>query len=79
MLVGRSPDPADTLFFTVPFVLPLNRRPGVGDWHSGGANILFCDGHVSWAKQAFWIAPTEESRRSWNNDHEAHPEWWPPY
>ena len=70
------PDPADMLYFTFPYVIPLLGRPGVGDWHAGGANLLFCDGHVQWAKQSFWIAPTDESRSLWNNDHQPHPECW---
>jgi prepilin-type N-terminal cleavage/methylation domain-containing protein/prepilin-type processing-associated H-X9-DG protein len=71
-----TPDPADVLYFTFPYVLPLIGQPGVGNWHAGGANLLFCDGHVQWAKQSFWIAPTDESRSLWNNDHQPHPECW---
>ncbi len=70
------PDPADVLYFMFPYVLPLIGKPGVGNWHSGGANMLFCDGHVQWAKQSFWIAPTDESRQLWNSDHEPHAECW---
>ncbi|MBI2948191.1 MAG: hypothetical protein HYY23_11130 [Verrucomicrobia bacterium] len=44
--------------------------------HSHGANIVFCDGHVEYAKQQKWLRATEAMRRRWNNDHEAHPETW---
>ena len=40
--------------------------------HSGGANVLFCDGHVEHGTQASWIEMTDRARRRWNNDHEPH-------
>ena len=49
---------------------------GVANIHSHGANIVFCDGHVEYAKQQKWLQATEAMRRRWNNDHEAHPETW---
>jgi prepilin-type processing-associated H-X9-DG protein/prepilin-type N-terminal cleavage/methylation domain-containing protein len=48
----------------------------VGAWHRGGANMVFCDGHVQWDKQANWTAATNSARRRWNNDHEPHEESW---
>ena len=44
--------------------------------HFGGANILFCDGHVEFGKQAQWVEATDAARRRWNNDHQPHPETW---
>ena len=44
--------------------------------HRGGANVLFCDGHLEYAKQQKWIEPTAASRCRWNNDHEPNPENW---
>ena len=44
--------------------------------HKGGANILFCDGHVEYATQGKWIEKSDSARRRWNNDHEPHPETW---
>ena len=55
---------------SVPFQWP-------GKIHNGGANVLFCDGHVQWhlqkeltvepiANDPRWIA----MRRMWNNNHE---------
>ena len=45
--------------------------------HSGGANVLFCDGHVHWFLQKDllvgdnWTDPrAREIRRMWNNNHE---------
>ena len=38
----------------------------------GGANMLFVDGHVEWAKQAKWLSNEEKDVRRWNNDNEAH-------
>lgn len=48
----------------------------VGTMHSAGANALFCDGHVEYAKAAKWTDASEPARRRWNNDHEPHPETW---
>jgi prepilin-type processing-associated H-X9-DG protein/prepilin-type N-terminal cleavage/methylation domain-containing protein len=44
--------------------------------HSGGANMVFCDGHVEYGKQADWIAEKEEARRRWNNDNRPHRAAW---
>jgi prepilin-type processing-associated H-X9-DG protein/prepilin-type N-terminal cleavage/methylation domain-containing protein len=47
--------------------------------HSGGANALFCDGHVAWYIQRDLLVTGEvnvtqaQIRRMWNNDHE--PNW----
>jgi prepilin-type processing-associated H-X9-DG protein len=44
--------------------------------HLGGANVLFCDGHVAFQKQAQWIMATDQAMCRWNNDHESHRETW---
>jgi prepilin-type processing-associated H-X9-DG protein/prepilin-type N-terminal cleavage/methylation domain-containing protein len=44
--------------------------------HSGGANVLFCDGHVEFGKQAVWIRASDTARARWNNDHQPHQETW---
>lgn len=49
---------------------------GPAERHRHGANALFCDGHLEWRSSAKWNQPTEAARRSWNNDHEPHPETW---
>jgi prepilin-type processing-associated H-X9-DG protein/prepilin-type N-terminal cleavage/methylation domain-containing protein len=44
--------------------------------HSGGANMVFCDGHVQWSRQLKWIVEDASARSRWNNDHQPHPETW---
>ena len=45
-----------------------------GRAHRGGANVLFCDGHVTWHAQAelvdFSGPQGKARRRMWHNDHE---------
>ena len=55
------------------------RLPNIwpGRLHNGGANVVFCDGHVEYARQKNWLAPTDSARRRWNNDYEPHAETWP--
>jgi prepilin-type N-terminal cleavage/methylation domain-containing protein/prepilin-type processing-associated H-X9-DG protein len=48
----------------------------VGAQHRGGANAVFCDGHVEFGKQMQFLEPTEFARRRWNRDNEPHPETW---
>jgi prepilin-type processing-associated H-X9-DG protein/prepilin-type N-terminal cleavage/methylation domain-containing protein len=49
-------------------------RPGT--IHNGGANVLFCDGHVQWYPQKALLVTYDRNvpgeafvRRMWNNDH----------
>jgi prepilin-type N-terminal cleavage/methylation domain-containing protein/prepilin-type processing-associated H-X9-DG protein len=44
--------------------------------HNGGANIVFCDAHVEYGKQAKWMERAVPARRRWNSDNEPHPETW---
>ena len=44
--------------------------------HFGGAEVLFCDGHVIWEEQRKLVEPTEWTRRMWNSDYLPHKEWW---
>ena len=48
----------------------------VDDRHMGGANVVFCDDHVEYAKQKIWIQATAPARLRWNNDNQPHPETW---
>jgi prepilin-type processing-associated H-X9-DG protein len=58
-------------------ISPEGERAWPGEIHSGGANVLFCDGHVTWyARQDLVVndPPSEADRpkiRMWNNDHRA--------
>jgi len=44
--------------------------------HHGGANILFCDGHVEYGKYRKWVQHRDDVMRRWNRDHQPHPETW---
>jgi prepilin-type N-terminal cleavage/methylation domain-containing protein/prepilin-type processing-associated H-X9-DG protein len=66
----------DQIYIAFPYIVQPMGYVGVGDWHDGGANMLFCDAHVQFAKQTTWIAATDQSRRLWNSDNQPHPEWW---
>ena len=55
--------------------MPEASGRGPGNIHQGGANVLFCDGHVEWYLQkdlivADWQNGREPIRRYWNNDNE---------
>ncbi len=47
-----------------------------GHVHKKGANMVFCDGHVEWQKQAKWIDLTPAAARRWHYDNQPHPECW---
>jgi prepilin-type processing-associated H-X9-DG protein len=53
-----------------------SRRLLPGRVHSSGANVLFCDGHVTWFPQdellvTNYFDPVQFPKmRRWNNDHE---------
>ena len=40
--------------------------------HSRGANVVFCDAHVEYAKTNRWTAANDPAKRRWNHDHSAH-------
>lgn len=52
------------------FTMALNGR------HVRGANAVFCDAHVEYARTNQWTARTEAARKRWNNDHQPHREAW---
>ena len=68
--------PADLLWLSSPYTFPVYSAPGVGNWHNGGANLLFCDGHVEFAKQSVWMAANDGERQLWNSDNQPHEEYW---
>ncbi len=61
---------------TAPWIAPEPTLRSVwpGTLHHGGANMLFCDTHVEYARQTNWMAPTDAALRRWNNDHAPHQE-----
>ena len=60
-----------------PYFFPEdNHFYAIGNVHHGGANVVFCDGHVEYARQSKWMEATETGRRRWNNDNQPHPETW---
>ena len=65
----------DSASFLLSYISP-RASSGVGVIHSGGANVVFCDGHVEYAKQTKWTEQSETVRKRWNNDNQAHPETW---
>jgi prepilin-type N-terminal cleavage/methylation domain-containing protein/prepilin-type processing-associated H-X9-DG protein len=73
---GNLPKYADLLHIAFPHDVPLLGRPGVGDWHNGGAHMLFVDGHSEFAKQSAWAKASTEARRLWNSDNLPHEESW---
>ncbi len=75
-LTGTSASYPDLLHLIFPQTVELLGRPGVGAWHNGGANLLFCDGRVAYRKLDSWTATKDEARRLWNNDNQSHPETW---
>ena len=54
-----------------------NPRTWPGTIHKNGANVLFCDGHVTWYAQKDLLniegtsAPEQRMARMWNNNHES--------
>lgn len=44
--------------------------------HNLGANVVFCDSHVEYARETNWVQKTEAARRRFNNDNQPHPETW---
>jgi prepilin-type N-terminal cleavage/methylation domain-containing protein/prepilin-type processing-associated H-X9-DG protein len=43
-----------------------------GKRHNRGANVVFCDAHVEYARTNRWTANTAAARQRWNNDHLPH-------
>jgi prepilin-type processing-associated H-X9-DG protein len=74
-LVPANLTPADPLYLAYPYILQPEGYYGVNNSHANGANMIFCDGHVEYAKQAWWLAATDASKCLWNNDNQSHPEF----
>ena len=72
-LVSATLSPADPLYTIFPFILQPQGYPGANKNHANGANMLFCDGHVEYARQSAWLDPGDENKCRWNADNQSHP------
>ena len=70
MQTGSRDMDLDDIF---PINLPAELGPGR---HNLGANCVFCDGHVEYAKLTVWLQKSDRRKQRWNNDHQSHPETW---
>jgi prepilin-type processing-associated H-X9-DG protein len=67
---GNGDNDADDIY-------PVNLLAGLPPpRHNLGANVVFCDGHVEYAKQTAWLQKTDRARQRWNYDHQPHAETW---
>jgi len=57
-------------------LFPINLLIELAARHNRGENMVFCDGHVEYARHAAWLRKTEGARQRWNNDHQPHPDTW---
>ncbi len=76
MVSSTNITPADPLYVAFPFILQPQGYYGVNKSHSGGANMVFCDGHTEFASQSVWMADMDASKSLWNADNQPHPESW---
>jgi prepilin-type processing-associated H-X9-DG protein/prepilin-type N-terminal cleavage/methylation domain-containing protein len=65
--------PADPVYIAHPYILQPMGYYGVNNSHDHGANMLFCDGHVQYARQSLWLDPGDASKCLWNADGQSHP------
>lgn len=66
---GANDNDLDDLF-------AINLLAELSPRHNQGENVVFCDGHVEYAKNRIWLAKNDTARRRWNNDDLSHPETW---
>jgi prepilin-type N-terminal cleavage/methylation domain-containing protein/prepilin-type processing-associated H-X9-DG protein len=57
-------------------LFPINLLMELAPRHHQGENVVFCDGHVEFARQKVWLEKADRARKRWNNDNEPHPETW---
>ena len=57
-------------------IFPINLLAELAPRRNKGENIVFCDGHVEYAKHTVWLKKTEDVRQRWNNDNQPHRETW---
>lgn len=77
-------DSSDLGYYSLSFIIPtygIDMGDHFESWgpsqrHSGGANLLFCDGHVEYGRNRKWVEHRDDVMRRWNRDHQPHPETW---
>ncbi len=57
-------------------LFPINLLAELAPRHNRGENVVFCDSHVEFGKDAAWLKKTDGARLRWNNDHLPHSETW---
>ena len=67
-------DSMETAFSSIPgiFLTILDGGRVAPYRHNGGANIVFCDGHVENMPNSKLVETNDVARRRWNNDNEPH-------
>jgi prepilin-type N-terminal cleavage/methylation domain-containing protein/prepilin-type processing-associated H-X9-DG protein len=73
-MIAITDSVSDGVWDTATCPSPGAKEQWPGDRHSEGANVLFADIHIEFAKQQKLIAPAPEMRQRWNNDHKPHDE-----
>ena len=68
-MAGGGDNDLDDLF-------PINLLAELAPRHNNGENMVFCEGHVEYAKHTIWLKRSDRARQRWNNDHQPHPETW---
>jgi prepilin-type N-terminal cleavage/methylation domain-containing protein/prepilin-type processing-associated H-X9-DG protein len=74
-LASSTLSPADPLYIAFPYILQPSGYYGVANYHANGANMLFCDDHVQFAAQSFWLGASDASKCVWNADNQSHLEF----
>lgn len=72
-LLAATLSPTDPLYNIFPIIMEPQGYPGANKNHANGANMIFCDAHVEYAKQSAWLDPGDENQRRWNADNQSHP------
>lgn len=75
-VLTAPPSYADLLHLIFPHAVEPFGKPGVGRWHNGAANMLFCDGHVGHNRLDTWTDANNAARCLWNNDNQPHSDTW---
>ncbi len=72
-----SPSPRTWIGQNLMYVGSTNNESTHSLPHGKGYNVLYCDGHVNLVKDPDFVDP-RLTAVNYNNDHQPHPEVWPP-